>query len=300
MYFEYCREDSLPEYVKFGTDSAYKVTNTYDKLTRLSNKQYAVVGNQNTTLKSSYSYIDWSGENSNRTTGVVRGIDYTFVKNTDDLSTHDRWYTYDNAGNILTESVWIGGNEPNLLRESYTYDSKNQLTRHDSVTQGKSFKYYYDAAGNITSKKEYAYTTGDLDETTATTVNYTYGDASWGDLLTAYNGEAISYDTIGNPTSYLGWSFDWTGRRLTGATKDSQTLSFTYNSNGIRTSKTVNGVTTEYFLNGSQILAQKTGESTMWFFYDSEGNRIGMIRNGYAFYYIYNLQGDVQILESKQ
>ena len=58
-------------------------------------------------------------------------------------------------------------------------------------------------------------------------------------------------------------------------------------------SKTVNGVTTEYFLNGSQILAQKTGESTMWFFYDSEGNRIGMIRNGYAFYYMYNLQGDV-------
>ena len=31
----------------------------------------------------------------------------------------------------------------------------------------------------------------------------------------------------------------------------------------------------------------------MWFFYDSEGNRIGMIRNGYAFYYMYNLQGDV-------
>ena len=78
-----------------------------------------------------------------------------------------------------------------------------------------------------------------------------------------------------------------------GMTKSDRAISCQYNADGKRISKTVNGVTTEYFLNGSQILAQKTGESTMWFFYDSEGNRIGMIRNGYAFYYMYNLQGDV-------
>ena len=78
-----------------------------------------------------------------------------------------------------------------------------------------------------------------------------------------------------------------------GMTKSDRAISCQYNADGKRISKTVNGATTEYFLNGSQILAQKTGESTMWFFYDSEGNRIGMIRNGYAFYYMYNLQGDV-------
>ena len=166
------------------------------------------------------------------------------------------------------------------------------MIRHDSATQGKSFAYEYDAGGNILSKSEYDYTTGELG-TALHTVSYTYGDSSWGDLLTAYNGQAITYDAIGNPTSYLGWNMTWQGRRLTAATKDENALSFTYDANGIRTSKTVNGVTTEYFLNGSQILAQKTGESTMWFFYDSEGNRIGMIRNGYAFYYMYNLQGDV-------
>ena len=78
-----------------------------------------------------------------------------------------------------------------------------------------------------------------------------------------------------------------------GMTKSDRAISCQYNADGKRISKTVNGATTEYFLNGSQILAQKTGESTIWFFYDSEGNRIGMIRNGYAFYYMYNLQGDV-------
>ena len=182
--------------------------------------------------------------------------------------------------------------ENNPLREKYTYDGKNQLIRHDSATQGKSFAYKYDAGGNILSKSEYDYTTGELGAALHT-VSYTYGDSSWGDLLTACNGQAISYDAIGNPTSYLGWNMTWQGRQLASAAKDGKSLSFTYDANGIRTSKTVNGVTTEYFLNGSQILAQKTGESTIWFFYDSEGNRIGMIRNGYAFYYMYNLQGDV-------
>lgn len=31
----------------------------------------------------------------------------------------------------------------------------------------------------------------------------------------------------------------------------------------------------------------------MWFFYDSEGTRVGLVNNGYVYYYIYNLQGDV-------
>ena len=113
-------------------------------------------------------------------------------------------------------------------------------------------------------------------------------------MLTAYNGQAISYDAIGNPTSYLGWNMTWQGRQLASATKDENALSFTYDANGIRTSKTVNGVTTEYFLNGSQILAQKTGESTMWFFYDQQGNRVGMAdSSNHFYYYLYNLQGDV-------
>lgn len=102
------------------------------------------------------------------------------------------------------------------------------------------------------------------------------------------------YDEIGNPTSYLGWSFDWMGRSLTEATKGSQTLSYTYNSGGIRTSKTVNGVKTEYLLNGTQILAQKTGNDVMWFFYDQQGNRVGMAdSSNHIYYYLYNLQGDV-------
>jgi len=158
--------------------------------------------------------------------------------------------------------------------------------------------YAYDDSGNILSKKRYAYTTGDLSGLTpAETINYTYGNENWGDLLTSYNGKAITYDAIGNPLTYDGWTYTWKdGRRLATASKGTNTLSYKYNADGIRTSKTVNGTTTEYFLNGTQIIAQKTGDDIMWFYYDHDGKRIGLEYQGEMYYYAYNLQGDVKYI----
>ncbi len=88
----------------------------------------------------------------------------------------------------------------------------------------------------------------------------------------------------------------WTqqGRQLATAEKGGTTLSYTYDSEGIRTSKTVGSTTTKYLLNGTQILAQKTGSTTLSFFYDQQGNRVGMAdSSNHFYYYIYNLQGDV-------
>ncbi len=171
-------------------------------------------------------------------------------------------------------------------------DAKNQLVRHDSVTQNASFTYEYDKAGNITARKRYAYTTGTLGTPTETR-NYLYGNSSWGDLLTSYNGLSITYDGMGNMKTYNGRTYSWNGRELSGISGGGNTYSYKYNAAGFRTSKTVNGTTTEYFLNGSQLLAQKTGDTHLWFFYDSEGNRVGLISGGLIFYYLYNVQGDV-------
>ena len=88
-------------------------------------------------------------------------------------------------------------------------------------------------------------------------------------------------------------SWIWQGRQITKAVKD-KTVTFTYDSEGIRTSKTVGSTTTKYLLNGTQILAQKTGSTTLSFFYDQQGNRVGMADgNNHFYYYIYNVQGDV-------
>ena len=78
VYFHYSDKDNLPLDVKFGTGTAYAVTNLYDGLTRVYEKDYTLVGNtSNSELKAEYSYVDWSGDNSDRTTGTVRGINYT-------------------------------------------------------------------------------------------------------------------------------------------------------------------------------------------------------------------------------
>ena len=92
-------------------------------------------------------------------------------------------------------------------------------------------------------------------ELTGETVTYGYGDSEWKDLLTAYNGQAITYDEIGNPLSYKnGFTFTWqNGRRLATAAANGKALSFAYNESGIRTQKTVDGVKTEYYLDGSTV-----------------------------------------------
>ena len=148
-------------------------------------------------------------------------------------------YSYDKAGNLVMISESTG--DFNKLIE-YTYDSQNQLTSEAYYKSGEAeayitYNYTYDTAGNLltVSQKE-----GD---TTTLLQTYTYGDAQWHDLLTAVNGQAITYDASGNPLSYGGWSFGWqNGRQLKTASKTSdgktETLEYSYDADGIRTSKT--------------------------------------------------------------
>ena len=42
---------------------------------------------------------------------------------------------------------------------------------------------------------------------------FSYGDSTWKDLLTAVNGQTISYDAGGNPVSYLGHTLTWEKER---------------------------------------------------------------------------------------
>ena len=72
-----------------------------------------------------------------------------------------------------------------------------------------------------------------------------------------------------------------------------QIKSYKYNDSGIRTQKTVNGVATDYFLDGSKIIAEKTGNNTTWYYYDGDGTREAIEYNGNVYYYFYNAQGDV-------
>ena len=78
-------------------------------------------------------------------------------------------------------------------------------------------------------------------------------------------------------------------------------MSFTYNDEGIRTAKTVNGITTTYYLDGSQIIAEETNGNIIIYIYDAAGLPIGMQYHGASYeedvwdvyWYEKNLLGDV-------
>ena len=92
-------------------------------------------------------------------------------------------------------------------------------------------------------------------------------------------------------------TFTWKGRLLTGAVVGDKVMSFTYNDEGIRTSKTVNGVTTTYYLDGSRIVGEETNGNVTLYIYDSTGAPIGYqaYANGAwsTYWYLKNLQGDI-------
>ena len=110
-------------------------------------------------------------------------------------------YTYDAAGNIT--SVTDG---ENVTR--YYYDNMGQLIREDNPYSQKTCVYAYDNCGNILSRTEYGYT-DDENPAGGTATVYEYNNAAWGDQLTSWNGESITYDAIGNPLSYR--ILYWTG-----------------------------------------------------------------------------------------
>ena len=101
----------------------------------------------------------------------------------------------------------------------------------------------------------------------------------------------------------MSYNFTWVqGRRLETVASNGNTFSYTYNADGIRTSKTVDGVKREYILNGTQILGETWSDgTTIVYIYDAEGAAIGMLyrestysENTFdAFFYERNLMGDV-------
>ena len=260
------------------------VTRAYDALGRESATDINPVKGADPALRTQRAFVAVSG---NKTTTLAETVsNYRRVNGVNTTLSSYR-YTYDANGNIQTVTD-AGGKVA-----TYTYDQQNQLVRADDQGSGVSTVYTYDAGGNITAVKTYAYTTGELGAQTGEN-SYSYGDDNWKDLLTDYNGQAISYDEIGNPLSYRdGMEFTWEGRRLKTASAGGKDVGYAYNSDGVRTGKTVDGVTTSYFLDGSTVVAQKTGNDVLWFLYDSDGTRVGFTYNGTAYYYTANAQGDV-------
>jgi RHS repeat-associated protein len=103
--------------------------------------------------------------------------------------------------------------------------------------------------------------------------------------LISFDGVSITYDVLGNPTSYRGHSLSWGMVRQLEA-YDQNT--FEYNASGIRVRK--NG--TEYELDGTTIVKESRTGTVIRYRYGVEG-LIGFTYNGTDYYYTKNLLGDI-------
>ena len=258
-------------------DDTPAVSYAYDNMARRTGRTLDL----DTDYVTSYGYL--AGNEAGTTTALIERLQ---------SGPETWWYAYDAVGNITSISKGET-KEAAILQEQYVYDGLGQIIRENSKSQDKTITYRYDGGGNLTERKEYTYSTGELGDPVQT-VAYGYGDMNWKDKLTSYDGTEITYDAIGNPLSYLGKTLTWqNGRQLASLNDTDLTVNYAYDDSGIRIQKTVNGTETKFYLNGTVILTQMTGNERMDFLYDEAGDLLGFKYDGNSYYYIRNLQSDI-------
>ena len=264
-----------------GAGARGALSYSFDKFYRAQSKTVSLLAGNTDVFYNHITYdyvnsLDTSGDVHLNESGLVSQYKSTVKQseNGDEISSATYNYSYDDLGNIT--GIRNGSNE---IQNKYYYDDLGQLIREDNRAKNATYVYTYDNAGNITSKKTYAFTTGTLGELQRTDT-YTYGDASWGDLLTSYNGVEIKYtletdsddNIIGNPVEIGGYGLTWQGRELVRFTdNDELDIQFEYNADGIRTLKNVYGTKHKYTLDGSRIITESWGNVTVVYLYDESG-----------------------------
>ena len=91
-----------------------------------------------------------------------------------------------------------------------------------------------------------------------------------------------TYDALGNPLTYMGYTMTWgNGRQLAAVSQNGETVAtYTYDANGLRTSKTVDGVTYRYTYGNMGLLSiEKEDEdgniSYIDYLYNPDGSLLG-------------------------
>lgn len=183
-------------------------------------------------------------------------------------------YEYDKSGNIC--KIFENG----ALAVRYEYDSIDRLTREDNKKLGITTLFSYDNCGNITGKRQTAFTLKtNVEECKFTETLYSYD----GDRLLSFGGEACEYDEIGNPAKYRGKEATWEkGRQM----KSFDGNTFSYDGSGRRIGK--NNIAYTYESNG-RLIASSNG---LEYLYDNNGV-FGIKNNENLYIYRRDVQGNI-------
>ncbi|WP_158657855.1 RHS repeat-associated core domain-containing protein [Agarilytica rhodophyticola] len=166
-------------------------------------------------------------------------------------------YTYDsniNVKNIQHNTAAHNGNY------TYVYDALNRLTSAS-----------YPAVGNLPSQQSFAYdAVGNREQVGNPDANHYNGNNQLSSLNN--NAQSFTYDDAGNLTARTwandaaqnqSWVYDHFDRpvHITSANLDAR---YSYTSDGRRLSKTVNGTTTYYLWDGTQLIAEYQNLDNQW------------------------------------
>ncbi|HBY03697.1 MAG TPA: hypothetical protein DEH07_03985, partial [Desulfotomaculum sp.] len=189
-------------------------------------------------------------------------------------------YDYDNNGNIVGISSWWG-------YENLIYDDNNRLSYWGYTTLGGSAyneQYTYDSAGNVIQ----------VARSSGGNSTFTYNNA---DQITS---AGFTYDNRGNLT-YDGinnYTYD-SENRLTNVSYSGGSATYTYYANGLRKSKSVNGIITNYHYDNFGNLVRESNSSGVTkklYCYSPEGKLICENINGSSYFVHDNYRGDVVTL----
>ncbi len=157
---------------------------------------------------------------------------------------------------------------------TYTYDARGNVTKEEYKNGTETIYTYYSSGlpHTIVNKKG---------NTTLSSFSYTYYP----------DGNIASVTEIGKVTYY---GYDGYGRlteERTVANNNIKMVSYTYDNNGNRTSKTENGILTSYtYDNNNRITTELTGTILTYYSYDNNGNLLSSLAGGnYTGTYTYDL-----------
>jgi len=288
------------EGIELGTDSTVKYER--DANGRLREKEIRTKGDnaseQTVVISENYYYRKVGDHATNQISTIRYG-----EKKGDGLMLRDSVrYAYDKMGNIA--KIYENGDQ----EITYEYDGIGRLTRENNKILGKTYLLSYDNNGNIQSRKEYAYTLKKAEDLPEEYDEYTYGyEKDTDKVLEIFccekdesgkyveSTKTFAYDNIGNPTRYKGKELTWSkGRQLTSYAG----VTFGYNGQGQRISKTQGGVLNNYQYDVNGNLVKESGKGVEYYY---EGNEvIGMKYGGKIYFYRKDIFGNItEIIDNK-